>query len=178
MKSESHSVVSNSLQSNGLYSPWNSSDQNTGVGRVSLLQGIFLIQGSKPGLLNCTWILYHLSHKGSPRMLLFHIQHFNYKNRQMDQIHLWDKTPGASDFLRQCRPAVFTRWNYLSVEEDRRGSVLLCLFSFFFFLMCMCVIQWWFGGWDIALPMQGTRVNFLTKESDVTYHSKDSVCYN
>ena len=38
---ESHSVVSSSLRSYGLYSPWNSPGQNTGVGPLSLLQGIF-----------------------------------------------------------------------------------------------------------------------------------------
>ena len=32
-------------------SPWNSPGQNTGVGRLSLLQGIFPIQGLNPGLL-------------------------------------------------------------------------------------------------------------------------------
>ena len=32
----------------------------------SLLQGIFLTQGSNPGLLHCRQILYHLSHQGSP----------------------------------------------------------------------------------------------------------------
>ena len=42
MKSESRSVVSNSLQPHGLYSPWNSTGQNTGVDTFSLLQGIFL----------------------------------------------------------------------------------------------------------------------------------------
>ena len=31
-----------------------------------LLQGIFLTQGSKPGLLHCRQILYYLSHQGSP----------------------------------------------------------------------------------------------------------------
>ena len=46
-----------------------SSGQNTGVGRLSLLQGIFSIQGSNPGLLHCRQILYQLSHKGSPRTL-------------------------------------------------------------------------------------------------------------
>ena len=40
-KSESHSVVSNSLWLHGLYSPWDSPGQNTGVGSLSLLQGIF-----------------------------------------------------------------------------------------------------------------------------------------
>ena len=36
---ESHSVVSNSLWPLGLYSPWNSPGQNTGVGCHFLLQG-------------------------------------------------------------------------------------------------------------------------------------------
>ena len=53
----------------GLHSPWNSPGQNTGVGSLSLLQGIFLTQGSNPGLLNCKRILYQLSHQGSPRTL-------------------------------------------------------------------------------------------------------------
>ena len=50
-------------------SPWNSPGQNTGVGSPSLLQGIFLTQGLNPGLLQCPWILYLLSHQGSPRIL-------------------------------------------------------------------------------------------------------------
>ena len=51
----------------GLYSLWNSPGRNTGVGSLSLLQGIFPTQGSNPGLLHCRWILYQLSHKGSPK---------------------------------------------------------------------------------------------------------------
>ena len=43
--------------------------KNTGVGCHALLQGIFLTQGSNPGLLHCRQILYHLSHQGSPRIL-------------------------------------------------------------------------------------------------------------
>ena len=35
-------------QPHGLYSPWNSPGQNTGVGSLSLLHGIFLTQGQKP----------------------------------------------------------------------------------------------------------------------------------
>ena len=54
------------LRHHGLYSPWNSPGQNTGVGSLSLLQGIFPTQGSNPGLPHCRWILYQLSHKGSP----------------------------------------------------------------------------------------------------------------
>ena len=82
--SESRSVVSNSLWPHGLYkesdttewlnwsglyNPWNSLSQNSGVGRRSLLQGIFPTQGLNPGLLHCRQILYQLSHKGSPRIL-------------------------------------------------------------------------------------------------------------
>ena len=37
--------------------PWNSPGQNTGVGSLSLLQGIFPTQGSNPGLLHCRQIL-------------------------------------------------------------------------------------------------------------------------
>ena len=68
-ESESGSVVSDSLQPCGLYSPWNSPGQNTGVCSLSLLQGIFPTQGSNTGLPHCRWILYQLSHKVSPRIL-------------------------------------------------------------------------------------------------------------
>ena len=61
--SESHSVVSDSLQPHGLYSPWNSPGHNIGVGSCSLLQGIFPTQGSNPDLPHCRWILYRLSHQ-------------------------------------------------------------------------------------------------------------------
>ena len=67
--SESPSVVSTSWQPCGLYSPWNSPGQNTGVGSLSLLQGIFPVQGLNPGFLQCRKILYQLSPKRSPRIL-------------------------------------------------------------------------------------------------------------
>ena len=76
-ESEGHSVVSNSLQPHGCYSPWNSPGQNTGVGSLSLLQQIFLTQESNPGLLHCRWILYQLSYQGSPNSTII-----NNKDRQ------------------------------------------------------------------------------------------------
>ena len=42
-------------------SPYNFPGENTGVGSHSLLQGIFLTQGSNRGLLHCRQILYRLS---------------------------------------------------------------------------------------------------------------------
>ena len=50
--SESRSVMSGSLWSYGLHSPWNPPGQNTGVGSYPLLQGIFPTQGSNPRLLH------------------------------------------------------------------------------------------------------------------------------
>ena len=41
----------------------------TGMGSLSLLQGIFPTWGWNPGLPNCRWMLYQLSHTGSPRIL-------------------------------------------------------------------------------------------------------------
>ena len=67
MLSESRSFVSDSLRPHGLYSPWNSPGQNTGVGSLSLFQGIFPTQGLNPGLLHCRQILYQLNSEGMLR---------------------------------------------------------------------------------------------------------------
>ena len=56
-KNESCSVVSDSLQPHGLYSPWNSPGQNPGVSSLSLLQ---------ENLWHYRQILYQLNDQGSP----------------------------------------------------------------------------------------------------------------
>ena len=68
-ESQSRSFVSNSSWPPALWSPWNSPGQNTRVGSLSPLQGIFPTQGSNPGVPHCRQILYQLSHKESPRIL-------------------------------------------------------------------------------------------------------------
>ena len=65
----SHPVMSDSLWPHGLYPsrllcPWDSPGQNTGMGCHSLLQGIFLIQGSNPHLLQWRADSLPLSHQG------------------------------------------------------------------------------------------------------------------
>ena len=50
LENESHSVMTDSLRSHGLYSPWNSPGQNTRMGSLSLLQGILPTQGLNSGL--------------------------------------------------------------------------------------------------------------------------------
>ena len=76
------SVMSDSLWPHGLYSPWNSPGQNTGVGSYSLLWRIFPTQGSNPGLPHYRCILYHLSHQGNPVILEWVAYPFSSRSSQ------------------------------------------------------------------------------------------------
>ena len=51
--------------------------KNTGMGCHVLLRRILSTQGSNPGLSHCRWILYYLSHKGSPRILKWVVYPFS-----------------------------------------------------------------------------------------------------
>ena len=55
--------MSDSLRPHGLYSLWSSPGQNTEVGSLSLLQGLFQTQGLNTGFPHGRQILYQLSHK-------------------------------------------------------------------------------------------------------------------
>ena len=48
-----------------LLRPWDFQGKSTGMGCHFLLQGIFPIEGSNPGLSHCRQTLYRLSHQGS-----------------------------------------------------------------------------------------------------------------
>ena len=48
--------------------------KNTGVGTLSLLQGIFLTQGLNPGLPHCRQTLYCLRHQGSSKIKVKFVQ--------------------------------------------------------------------------------------------------------
>ena len=110
VKRESCSVVSDSLRPHGLYSPWNSPGKNTGVGSLSLLQEIFPTQGSNPVLPHCRWILYQLSHKGSPRILEW--VHYPFSSRSS-----WPRN--------QTRvPCILTNWAIREAQAPQRGQNL------------------------------------------------------
>ena len=57
------------LQADSLLSEPPGKPKHTGVGHLSLLQGILLTQESNRGLLHCRWILYQRSYQGSPKHL-------------------------------------------------------------------------------------------------------------
>ena len=57
------------LQADSLPSEPPGKPKSTGMGSLSLLQRIFPAQELNLGLLLCRWILYQLSHQGSPRIL-------------------------------------------------------------------------------------------------------------
>ena len=50
---------------------WNSPGTNTRLGSLSLIQGIFLIQGLNLGLLHSRQILFHLSHQDAHKIHYF-----------------------------------------------------------------------------------------------------------
>ena len=75
-ESVSHLIGSNAsrlygLQPTRLLCPWDFAGKNTGVGSHSLLQGIFLTQGSNLDLPHCRQIPYYLSHQGNNQKLAF-----------------------------------------------------------------------------------------------------------
>ena len=57
------------LQADSLPSEPQGKPKNSGVGSLSLLQGIFPTQELNLGLLHCRWILYQLSYQESPLLL-------------------------------------------------------------------------------------------------------------
>ena len=116
--SKSRSFVSNSLWPHGLYSPWNSPGQNTGVGSLSLLQEIFPTQGLNPGLPHYRWILYQLSHKGSPKILECVVYPFPRGSSQPR-----NQTQG----LLHCRQILY-----------QLSQTLLDSLLWMFYTMCLC----------------------------------------
>jgi len=91
VKTETRSVVSDSLWPHELYSPRNSPGQNTGVGSHSLLQGIFPTQGSNPGLPHYRQIVYQLNNKLEEGAWYIHTTCLPAKSLQLCSA-LWDPT--------------------------------------------------------------------------------------
>ena len=140
--------MSDSLRPHGLYSPWDSPGQNIAVGSRS--QGVFPTQGSIPGLPQCRWILYHLSHQGNLRILEWVVYPFSRGSFQ----------PRSWTGISCIAGGFFTSWAtrealvYLIGSDlgDLKSNILLSNRSLFFnspfktfyFCICMCLslINW------------------------------------
>ena len=110
-------VVSDSWRPHGLwptrlFCPWDSPWKNTGVGCHALLQGIFPTQGWNPHLPHCRWILYQLSHHGSPRILEWVPYPFS---RGSSQPRNWTGVSGTAG-------GFFTSWATREAQPQQPGS--------------------------------------------------------
>ena len=108
-----HSVGSDSLRPHALYGQWNSPGQNTGVGSLSLLQGIFPTQGSNPGLPHCRRILYQLSYEGSPLTCIntFKLSNSYYEMLFLFPFYRWGKsTERLSYWLKVTQLELGYKW--------------------------------------------------------------------
>ena len=175
-------VLSDCLQPHGLYNPWNSPGQNTGGGSLSLPQGIFPTQGLNPGLLHCRWILYQLSHKGSPRILEWVAGPFSRGSSQ----------PRDRTQVSRIAGRVFTSWATGKYQDSTRTKIYLftadgCLHTFKVAYYKYKALCWSFGehmlvyllvvylGWNywaIAFYVLGHRNKHM---SSIRRHSQISV---
>ena len=113
------------LWPHGLHSPCNSLGQNTGVGSLSLLQGDL----PNPGLPSCRWILYQLSHKGSPRILKWVAHPFSSRSSQSRN---WTRVSCISG-------AFFTNWAIRETEKSRCTKILFYASQS---ELWFCYLQW------------------------------------
>ena len=112
--SESCSVMSDSLRPHGL--TWNSPGKNTGVGSLSLLQGIFTTQGLNPGLLHFRQILYQLSHK-EVQVWVKHAKYAYYYYQQT-----W-RTGGRCEAMRMIKHNAFKKCTIRSSWERKQPHI-------------------------------------------------------
>ena len=82
----------------------------------SLLEEIFPIQGSNPGLLHCRWILYQMSHKGSPRILEWVAYHFSWGSSQLQELN---------QGLLHCRWILY-QLRYEGSPKFKEGRNMIC----------------------------------------------------
>ena len=142
--------MSNSLGPHGLYSAWNYPGQNTGVGSLSHLQGIFPTQGLGPSLPHCRQILYQLSHKGSQGILEWAAYPFSRGSSQ----------PRNQTGVSCIASGFFTNWVIREALTTGKIIALIILtfvskvMSLLFNMLSRFVIAflpWWVRWWRICL---------------------------
>ena len=149
--------MSDSLWPHGLYSPWNSPGQKSGVGSYSFLQGIFPTQGSNPGLPHCRQILYCLSHQGSPRILEWVAYPFS---RGSSQPRNWTRVSCiAGGFftnwaIREVRH--ISVWDIYQLMEEKKG-VYRAILDLFQTLGVISYSLWPFLAFEFCMHLLSKR---------------------
>ena len=128
--------------------PMEFSGQNTGVGSLSLLQGIFPTQGSNPGLLHCRRILYQLSHKGSPGLDTT-VNSVNSAQRPLT------RPSTCPSFPRKLKPEWLSRHHSLGLFPRRPPP-------FFFYCILFSFLSEAEQGSDLLLILQVSRASNLS----------------
>ena len=88
LATQSHLTLCNSMDCSppGSSVHGDSPGKNTGVGCHSLLQGIFPIQGSNPGLLHCRQFLYSLNCQESPILTMWKSSETNFMGLKLTAV--------------------------------------------------------------------------------------------
>ena len=141
-ESQNRSVMSISLQPHGLHRPWNSLGQNTGVGSLSLLQGIFQTQKSNPGVPQFRLILYQLTYKGRPRILEWVAYPFSRGSswpRNRTQVSCTAGTVFTNWAFREALELGFSFWESFYVKNS---MALFKRFNWYWFSQVVYFFQW------------------------------------
>ena len=119
-----------------LDSSWNSPGQNTGVGSLYILQGIFPTWGLNPDLPYCRLILYQLSHKGRPCTLTSFLQLFIFKQTnkktKLEVSCLYFRNEKCGTFGKGLRDTDLFRWVHNNFKLSLKLCLVLLLLSLFF----------------------------------------------
>ena len=124
--------------------PWDFPGKNTGVGSHFLLQGIFLTQGSNPGLLHCRQILYQWRYQGSPQSNYI-ILHFRQQCECFSSSHPWQHLVlslffSFNHFDKYIEVTSVSIWIFLITNDVEH--LFMCLFAIWIFcsVKCLCLL--------------------------------------
>ena len=132
------------------------------MGSLFLLQGISPTQGSNPGLPYCRWILYQLSHEGSPRILEWVAYPFSSGSSR----------PSNWTGVSCIAGGFFTNW--ATREAHAIYNPLINTKQLFLLKYFALVAQWL----RIHLPMQETWVQSLVWVDAICHEETKLVCNN
>ena len=136
-----------------------SPNKNTGVGCHALLQGIFPTQGLNSGLPHCRWILYHLSHQGSPRRLEWAAYPFSRGHLPNSGIE-----PGYPALQVDSLPAELQRSPYMLyyIINIPLSTVIIASCKFCYFIFSVSALSQYFPFFIFISPLTNGLFRSIT----------------